>query len=440
MSTAEWLGILAVLGSLLGSVIAIHCLSRRFRFSAESARKSIHVIMGSGCCAFPWMFDRPLPVWILTLLAILPIACLRFIPSLRQAFGQVLHGVSRPSFGELLFAPAVAVVFHLAGGNTILYLVPILILTLADAAGAIAGIRWGKHSYGAGSGFKSIEGSACFLLVAFISILLPLKYMASIDVAHALWIALILATLAMMAEAFSDRGFDNMILPLSAYFILERLMPLEIPSLAGRFIVLAVLLILVLTGSRWSSLSGAALLASAMLGYGCAVLADWRYAIAPSAIFICHLFTTRKRGLMHILEHRLEVVFSHAIAAMPWVLACTMGIIPAVIGLIGISFSMAAQLAQMDHSTRRNIDGAAKPIRSVLKGLLIAALPGLLFVLTDWRGILTILPIAALFTFMILPISAFANSRLFHTNNTAFWYFKGALSLIVSLPTLLLIR
>lgn len=439
MTGNEWLAISLVLGGLFVSVIAIRLLAKRFEFSSEAARKSIHVIMGVACCAFPWIFDRPLPVWILCLLAIIPIACLRFITPLRNAFGSVLYGINRPSYGEILFAPAVATVFHLSGENKILHLVPILILTLADAAGAIAGTRWGKHSYSSGNGFKSIEGSAGFLIVAFISIIIPLTYMDSIGFSQALWIALILATLAMMAEAFSDRGFDNIILPMSCFFLLERLMHQEIPSLVGRFIVLILLLILVLTGSRWSSLSGAALLASAMLGYGCAVLADWRYAIPPSAIFICHLFTSHKRGLNQILEHRLDVVISHAIAAMPWVLACTMEIISPDIGLIGISFSMATQLAQLDHSTRRNIDHKTQPLRSVLKGFLIAALPGLVWLIPVWGQPLMLLPLAIMATFIALPISTMANKFLCNKTQTAFWFFKGALSLIASLPTLLLI-
>ena len=439
MILGDWLAIAAVLTGLLTSVVTIRAIAARYGFSSEGSRKSVHVVMGIGCCAFPWIFTHPTPVWILAALATLPILALRFIPAVRSAFGNVLHGISRPSYGEILFAPAVAAVFHLSGGNVILHLIPVLILTLADAAGAMAGTRWGKHIYTSGGGLKSIEGSGCFLLVAFASILIPLLLLGSVDFAHAIWIALILATLAMMAEGFSDRGFDNIVLPIGCFFILERLLPLEIPSLAGRFIVLILLLTLVLTGSRWSSLSGAALLGSAMLGYGCAVLADWRYAIPPSAVFISHVVTTGKHNLTHNFQHRLDVVTSHVIACMPWVLASATDLIPPDVGLIGISLSMATQLALLDHATLRRTGNKLQPARSLGKGLLFAAAPALALLGTTLQT--TIVPVAinALATLILLPLNNRAGIAFETNHSSALWFGKGLASLIASLPALLLL-
>lgn len=440
MTTHDWLAVSLVLGGLLLVVGAVHIYTLRHSYQPEVPRKTVHVLLGLICSVFPWIFDSPVPVWILAVLATVPILAIRLIPSLKAALGHVLHGIKRPSYGEILFAPAVATVFHLSGENKILHLVPILILTLADATGAIAGTRWGKHIYSAGCGFKSIEGSVGFLIVAFASILIPLLWIGPNGFAHALWIALTLATLAMMAEGFSDRGFDNIILPLGCFFVLDRIIDLEIPSLVGRFIILALLLALVLTGSRWSSLSGAALLGSAMLGYGCAVLADWRYALPPSALFICHLFTTHKRGLMKTLEHRFDVVASLAIATMPWVLAASTEIIPRDVGLLGISLATAAQLAQLDHTTRRTIDFAIQPLRSVAKGFLIAALPGLLWLLASPLPFALPVGISIILTFLALPASTLIGGKFRESHEPAFWFLKGTISLTASIPVLLLLR
>ena len=439
MTAHDWLAISLVLGGLLLVVGAVHMYTRRNSYPPEVPRKTVHVALGLIFSVFPWIFASPLPVWILAALASVPILAIRLVPPLKAALGHVLHGIKRPSYGEILFAPAVATVFHLAGENKILHLVPILILTLADATGAIAGTRWGKHAYSAGSGFKSIEGSLGFLLVAFPCCFLPLWLGNAAGIGSAIWIALILATLAMMAEGFSDRGFDNIILPIGCFFVLERLLPLEIPSLAGRFIVLVLLLALVLTGSRWSSLSGAALLGSAMLGYGCAILADWRYALPPVAVFICHVFTTRKHDLTHNFQHRLDVVISHAIACLPWVLACATGIITPAIGLAGISFAMATQLALLDHSTRRRTGQKNLPARSLAKGLLFAAAPGLILLGIDPR--LLILPIALniLATSLLLPLNTRAGIALETKHSSGLWFGKGLASLAASLPALLLL-
>ena len=43
----------------------VYRFSERFGTSAEVARKMIHVAMGLACAAFPWIFDRAFPVWVL---------------------------------------------------------------------------------------------------------------------------------------------------------------------------------------------------------------------------------------------------------------------------------------------------------------------------------------------------------------------------------------
>ena len=438
MSGNEWPAILGVLGALLALVPVIRKLTKHFGASPEVARKSIHVVMGLTCSAFPWIFREPSAVWILAALATVPMCLLRTVPTLRSGVGSVLHGIKRPSYGEVLFAPAVAAVFHLSQGDALLHLIPILILTVADAAGALAGTRWGRRHYGSGEGFKTVEGSAIFLITAFVCILVPLIIDGRAGVGNALWIALILATLGMMGEGFSDRGFDNLVVPLGSFFVLERLISLETPSLVGRFVVLVLVLGFVLAGSGWSTLSGAALLGSALLGYGCAVIADWRFALPPSAVFICHLFTTRKHSLTGVFDHRMDAVVSHAIAAMPWVLATHMDIVSPLVGLAGISFSMACQLAILDAATRAWLQGVApRRLRSALKGWLFAALPGLVWFWPNYQVLLVPVCAGLTATFVTVILFGFIQSR-YRGHATGLWIVKGLIALAASLPALFL--
>ena len=80
--------------------------------------------------------------------------------------GAVAHRVERATFGELYFPLSVAWLFWLTcGDDPLLFVIPILMLTLADAAAAVVGARYGLTPYiGAG---KSLEGSAAFAVVAF---------------------------------------------------------------------------------------------------------------------------------------------------------------------------------------------------------------------------------------------------------------------------------
>lgn len=438
MSNSEWLAVASVLAGLFIGMPLIRLLAKQSGASPEVARKSIHVAMGLSCATFPWVFDRSLPVWILAAVATVPLGIIRVLPVLRNGVGSALHGIERPSYGEVLFAPAVATVFALAAGDAYLYLIPILILTIADAAGALVGTRWGKRRYGSGDGFKTVEGSIIFCFTAFLCSFLPLMLGGRVDMMHALWIGPILGILATMAEGFSDRGFDNLVIPVGCFFMLEKLLPLEIPSLAGRFVVLAILLPLVLFGSRWSTLNGGALLGSVLLGYGCAVIADWRFALPPVAVFVCHVVMTRKHRLTGKFDHRLDAVLSHTIACLPWVIAADFGGISVSVALAGVSFSMGAQLAILDTATRKWIGHpGATPARSVGKGFLVASLPGLVWLWPESVGLIA--PVAAAWVCMWVATLLFHKIEAGYRGHvTGLWVIKGLLALAASTPALLL--
>lgn len=440
MSGAEGMAVGGVLMVLFLGMPLIRMIAKRFSASPEVARKMIHVAMGLTCAGFPWIFQRSTPVWVLAGIATVPLILIRVFPKLRTGIGSPLHSIARPSFGEVLFAPAVATVFALAAGDLYLYLIPILILTIADAAGAIFGTRWGTRRYGSGEGFKTVEGSMIFWFTAFLCVCLPLMIGGRVDPLHALSIGVILGILAMMAEGISDRGFDNMVLPVGCFFMLQKLLPLEMSGLVGRAVVLGLLLALVLLGARWSTLSGGALLGSVLLGYGCAVMADWRFALPPVAVFVSHLVTTRKHRLTDKFDHRLDAVLSHTIAAMPWVIAAELGWTSVTVALAGVSFAMGAQLAILDTATRTWMpDLLVTPVRSAFKGLLVASVPGLVFITPEflkWAG-----PMGVAVICMWLVAVLFNRIQpCYHGHVTGLWIIKGALALAASGPALLIQR
>ncbi len=445
MTSTEWLAVAAVFAGLILSLPFFRWLSIRCGASAEASRKSVHLAMGLTCTAFPWIFDRPLPVWVLAALATIPLLLLRWVPALRQGLGSIFHGVKRLSCGEILFAPAVAGVFHLSNGDPLLHAIPVGILTVADAAGAIAGTKWGRRLYICGTSKKSLEGSAAFLIVAFLCTFLPLLYSERVETAQALWIALTLAILAMMAEGISDRGLDNLVIPLGCHFVLARLMSSETPQLAGRFAAAAILLGIVTAGARHSTLSGSALIGGALLGYGCAILADPRFVLPPLAVFLCHLVTTHRSKLTGAFDHRLDAVISHSIGCLTWCLAVTLDLIDDITGLAGISFAMAIHLTIADvatqawlHSRRTSTHSKdLRLIRATVKGWLIAGLPGLVWLWQDSARIAPILIAVILLTPAVCLLSHCIQSR-YRGAAAGLWMIKGTLALLASTPALLL--
>lgn len=379
MNGIDYIGMAAVLSAVLLGLPLVHRLSLRYDAGPELARKLVHISLGLGCLSFPWLFSHPLPVWGLAAMVFACLSCVRFLPSLRAKLGASLHGVERLSYGELLFAPAVATVFHAAQGQWIYYIVPLLILTLADAAGALAGTSWGRLRYGCGDGFKTVEGSFAFTIVAFLCVFLPL-WGSGITLGHAIGVAFILAVLAMMAEGISDRGFDNLVLPLSTLFLLQRLLPISAEAIFVRVLALGILLPLVILTSRWSSLKGAALLAAALLGYGCAILADWRFVLPLLAIFFHHLVVTNRFSLKAEFHHGFTTILSLAIACLPWVVLAGLEWISMATGLLGVSIAAATHDAMLEQAicwwrgVRR-----FQWWRYLGKGWLIAGVPGLVW-------------------------------------------------------------
>ncbi len=436
MSREEWLGMAGVMVALGGGLPLVRMIALRAGVPAEVARKAVHILMGLVCVTFPWLFDRPQPVWVLAALATIPLMCLRLVPKLRAGIGSALHGVSRPSYGEVLFAPAVALVFDLAGGDAFLFCIPVAVLTLADAAGALGGTRWGRHRYGSGEGFKSFEGSAVFFLTALACVWLPLWLGGRTDVLTALWIGLILGLLAMMAEGLADRGFDNLVIPVGCFFVLARLLEMDGMALVGRLVVAVFFLGLVLSGSRWSTLSGGALLGCALLGYGCAVLADLRFILPPLAVFVCHVVVTRRHRLVGMFDHRLDAVLSHAIGCLPWVLAVERGVVSADVGLAGVSFAMATQLGVMTGATHWWVHGRrAEMLRTMAKGWVCGALPGLVWLWQDSRAL--VWPVLVALVASWVAVDFFRRVKPETVKHvTRLWVFQGAVALLCSLPAL----
>lgn len=213
--TNPWLGIglvLAILGALLA---ALGRLSRHWH--PEAVRKTLHVSMGLVTLSFPWLFAQAWPVVVLACVSILAFLCLRIHPVIGARLGPAIHGVTRASLGEMYFVLGTCVVFVLSSGDPLLFCVPMLVLTLADAAAALIGTWFGRHPYTFNHGRKSVEGSAAFFIVALACIYLPISWSAS---GHYLMVSTSVAALATGIEAMSRRGLDNLLIPVGVFAML----------------------------------------------------------------------------------------------------------------------------------------------------------------------------------------------------------------------------
>jgi phytol kinase len=275
-----WAGIVLVLLALGALMAGARAFQRVRAPHPELVRKLPHLGMGLLSLSLPWLFASPRPVLVLVALAVLGMLGLRVAPPLKAGLGSVIHGVQRPSLGEVYFPLGVGAIFLLSRGDRLLFGIPILILALADAAAALIGIRYGQLRYSTAEGDKSAEGSLAFFTVAFLSTYIPLLLFTGTGRTESLLIALSLALLVMLLEAVSWGGLDNLFIPLGGFVLLKTYLTMDVPHLAACLAVTVILVAFVLFWRRRTTLNDSALLGAALVGYACWALGGWRW-MAP---------------------------------------------------------------------------------------------------------------------------------------------------------------
>lgn len=282
-------GIAAVLATMAAMVGVLKLLERIARPHPEVLRKLLHVGMGLVAIGLPWVFADRWPVLLLAGLATAALACVKCVPRLHDGVGSVITGVRRPSFGEVCFPVAVALLIVLSRGDRLLFAVPMLILTLADAVAALVGITYGRVQYVTSDGLKSAEGSIAFFSIAFLSIHVPLLLLTDVGRAETLLIATIIGLLSTLLEAIAARGLDNLLIPLGAFGFLRLYLHAPTDALVLRLVVTVSLVAFVLAWRRRTSMDDSALLAAALYGYGAWMLGGWEWVAGPIVLFLVHV-------------------------------------------------------------------------------------------------------------------------------------------------------
>jgi phytol kinase len=284
----SWMNAGLVLTLLAGLMVGLRVYQRRCSPHPEVVRKLLHVPMGLLTLTFPWLFDSGLPVVMLATVAVGSLLMLRYYQPLHLRFGSVLGGVGRRSLGEIYFPIAVALLFVLVHGNALLFCIPMLILTLADAVAAVIGVRYGQIRYTTTDGQKSAEGSMAFFMVAFFSTHVPLLLVGNTGRAETLLIALILGLLVMLLEAIAWQGLDNLFIPIGGFILLRSHLSLSIADLLVRLAVTVILVGFVLCWRKRTTLNDSALLGAAFLGYLSWTLGGWRWLLPPMILLITY--------------------------------------------------------------------------------------------------------------------------------------------------------
>lgn len=290
--------VLAELGLLMGG---LKLLERTGRVHPEVLRKLLHVAMGVTVLSFPWLFTQRWPVLVMAGLATMGLLVMHLVPALRLSVGTVVSGVKRASLGDVYFPITVGVLWVLSRGDVLLFSVPVLVLTLADATAALVGVRYGSVHYSTHDGRKSAEGSFAFFLVAFLSVHVPVLLATDTGRIESLMLGVIVGLLVMLLESVSWRGVDNLLVPLGTYTFLVLYLDTPAEALAWRAAAVVVLAGFTLLWRWRSSMNDSALIGCALFGYAAILLGGPAWLLPPLALFLTHgiLWPGRDSPPMH---------------------------------------------------------------------------------------------------------------------------------------------
>jgi phytol kinase len=358
-----WAGMGLILGTLGVLLVALRWWQRAFDPPPEIPRKAMHIAMGLITVSLPWLFMETWPVLVLAAVAFCALLAVRVVQGLNAGLGRVLHSIDRQSYGELAFPLAVAGVFLLAGDSKVMYVVPILMLTLADAVAAVIGLRYGAHLYSSAERPKSVEGSAAFFVVAFVSAFVPLQLMTGLGLTETLLISVMLGALVMIVEAISWTGLDNLFVPIGTWVFLNANIDEPVAKLT---VVLAGLLVLAAFGFWFrtrTTLNDSAVMASALAGWTFWALMGPAWLIGPFAMFVTYALVPPLSEQERGRSHDTRIVIAYVLPGLFWTFWGSSAARPELLYPFSVAF---AALSAMIGTVRLKKNHPAMPVAAVL--------------------------------------------------------------------------
>ena len=197
-------------------IILTQVLHTFFKVNSEVSRKFMHVSGGVLSLFFFSFFTSHWWVLLLCTIALLLLTVTFFRDQLSG-----IHKTDRQSLGSLFFPIPVYICFFAATelNSGVLFYLPILLLTISDAVAEWGGKKWGKYSRSFFNGQKTLMGSLCFAISAFIISCITLIIFQT-PVPYSILISISVASIVSVIELISLKGWDNITVPISTLLVL----------------------------------------------------------------------------------------------------------------------------------------------------------------------------------------------------------------------------
>jgi phytol kinase len=201
----------------------------------------------------------------------------------------------------------------------VLYVLPMAVLTLADAAAALIGTRYGRKFFTVEIGTKSVEGVAMFFMVTLITAMILLLLLTDIGRPNVVLLSVMVAAFGALVEADSWHGLDNLFVPVGLYLLLARYLetpPLNLLLVAGAF---ALVLAASITLAPRLGLSIHAARGYTILFFLILAVTAPHNAILPWLAVMAHLAAARVRPCRS-LHANLDFLAVTSLVALLWLL------------------------------------------------------------------------------------------------------------------------
>ncbi len=302
---------------LLTLMAIVHNRAKALGLRAEVQRKLVHIGTGMYALILPVLFTDDWPVLMLLSTTALIMLFLRQPKQAASGLGSTLHSVGRKSYGDLSFVLAVATVYLLAKDTAILYVLPLAILTLSDAAAALAGSAYGIRFFTVDDGQKSFEGSLVFFITSFCLSMVCLLLLSETPRLNVVILSIVVAGFGTLVEAESWRGLDNFFLPIALYLFLERHLdtpPSILLMTMGFFLFFVIAAQFSAAKMNLSNHTSTVYMIAAFL-----LLAtlDFSHAVLPLLMFFAHVVCSRFNPC-NSLHPELDAVAATALFSIFW--------------------------------------------------------------------------------------------------------------------------
>jgi len=211
MSQQEIIYMAIYAGSFLALFGIAELLYHYAKVYVEITRKVVHIGTGLITLSFPLVLTTHWSVLILTISFVVILVISKKFNLLKS-----INGIRRSSRGSILYPIIIYVTYWIFTifDDVLFFYLPILILAICDPIAALTGKKWPRGKYKIFKETKTLMGSTWFFiscLILTMAFVIPLRD----NWLEIICVTLFISFITTLAEAGSQKGWDNLFIPLT---------------------------------------------------------------------------------------------------------------------------------------------------------------------------------------------------------------------------------